>query len=158
MDTNCTNVVLIKLGALVIVVLSLQNLTDYLAYLSVLRHRVISIDTKKLRSLLWDARWMQDPSEADAVLFPLFDDAQLHVKFTHAYSLVRGMQAEFRIVSSDNPSEFRTSDRGTLTLNTETGAVMAVFWVGGRHFALHFSGESPYHVAVESDPNSLPSE
>lgn len=35
MDTNCTNVVLIKLGALVIVVLSLQNLTDYLAYLSV---------------------------------------------------------------------------------------------------------------------------
>ena len=132
------------------------QMIEYVSEPVVLRHRVIAIDADVLIAALGEAKWLEDISNAAPISFPLFEGVELFVQLTHARWFPGGWQAEYTILDPDQPPDSRVWNHGNLSISEETGNITASFWFRKRYFAVHSSGQSPYHVAVENDPSLLP--
>ena len=123
----------------------------------VIRHRLITIDIKVLVDVLERAQRLEEMSQSDPIVFPLFDDIELTVQLTNViWFAPGGWLAEYTIINPAPIDGAQRINRGNLTINEKSGGIDAVFYYRKRQFALHFTGQRPFYVAVENDPSLLP--
>lgn len=135
----------------------LLRLLEYVEEPSVIRHRVIAIDIDELKKAIETLDRRTDGAVSAPVLFPLFDDVTFTVRFEYTHRLgSHGWLALFSGSASDESGKYLGKVSGDLELTTESGEVLASFGWKHRMFAIHFTGEGPYHLAVENDPNHMP--
>ena len=130
------------------------RLLNYVDEPSVLRHRTIALDVEKIVAVLESSA--AGSRSGQQVLFPFFDDASFVVRFTYANRLAYGWIAYFEGFELTEGSGQKVTVRGDLSINLKTGEILAALGWDRRQFAIHFTGDQPFHLVVENDPAEMP--
>ena len=130
------------------------RLLNYVNELSVLRHRTIALDLDRIVEVLESS--MAESRSSEEIIFPLFDDASFVVRFTDVRKHAYGWIALFEGVEQSQSADQKTTVRGDLSITSKTGELTASFGWDRRQFAVHFTGDPPFHLVVENDPAERP--
>ena len=130
------------------------RLLNYVNEPSVLRHRTIALDLERIVEVLESSA--PESRSSQEIVFPLFDDASFVVRFTDVRETAYGWMALLEGTERGEDSDQRKRVRGDLSINSKTGELTASIGWDRRQFAIHFTGDPPFHLVVENDPAEMP--